>query len=144
MAALTLLWHPLPGEPIWQGPIWIGVVSILAIAASGLCCWRFDQFTFLGVTQAWTGVASPPGKLCIDGPYRYVRHPLMLGLLIALWAQPIMPPELLMMNVAWTLYIVMAIRCEERSLQSEFGADYENYRSQVPMLIPWKIPRFPV
>ncbi len=139
LAALTLLWQPLPGEPLWHGPIWIVAISVFAALGIGLCCGWFDHAAFLGLRQAWTGNADVRGPLRIEGPYRYVRHPLMLGLLIALWAQPIMPPELLMMNVGWTIYILVAIRLEERDLVRQYGAAYEEYRRKVPALIPYRI-----
>jgi len=121
LAALTLGWQPLPGEPLWHGPLWTVAISLLAALGIGLCCGWFDHTAFFGVRQAWTGNADASSSLRIEGPYRYVRHPLMLGLLIALWAQPIMPPELLMMNVGLTIYILLAIRWEERDLVREFG-----------------------
>jgi protein-S-isoprenylcysteine O-methyltransferase Ste14 len=139
LAALTLGWQPLPGAPLWHGPLWIAALSLLAALGVGLCCGWFDHATFFGLRQAWTGNANARSPLRIEGPYRYVRHPLMLGLLIALWAQPIMPPELLMMNVGLTVYILIAIRWEERDLVREFGAEYEQYRRKVPALIPFRV-----
>jgi len=137
LAALTLGWQPLPGEPLWHGPLWIVAISLLAGLGAGLCCASFNHTAFFGLRQAWTGNADAAGPLRIDGPYRFVRHPLMLGLLISLWAQPIMPPELLMMNVGWTVYILVATRLEERDLVRDFGAAYEKYRSEVATLIPF-------
>jgi protein-S-isoprenylcysteine O-methyltransferase Ste14 len=138
-AALTLLWQPLPGEPLWHGPLWIVAISLLAGLGAGLWCASFDHTAFFGLRQAWTGDAIASGPLRIEGPYRYVRHPLMLGLLITIWAQPIMPPQLLMMNVGLTVYILIAIRLEERDLVREYGVEYEEYRRKVPALIPYRV-----
>jgi methanethiol S-methyltransferase len=137
LGAVTLLWQPIPREPLWHGPLWIVAISLLAALGMGSLCAGFDHAAFFGLTQAWTRQAEIPGKLCTTGPYRYVRHPLMLGLLIAIWAQPIMPPELLMMNMGMTAYVFLGITLEERDLAREFGADYEAYRRKVPALIPW-------
>jgi protein-S-isoprenylcysteine O-methyltransferase Ste14 len=137
VSAMTYYWQPLPGEPIWHGPIWIVAISLAALGM-GACCGSFDHWTFLGLRQAWTGEAEIREPLRIEGPYRFVRHPLMLGLLIAIWAQPIMPRELLMMNAGMTIYILGAIVLEERDLVRQFGEEYENYRRAVPALIPWK------
>jgi protein-S-isoprenylcysteine O-methyltransferase Ste14 len=137
LAGLTLSWQPLPGAPIWHGPTWIVAISLLAGLGIGVCCRWFDHDEFLGLRQAWTGIAGTTGPLHIDGPYRFVRHPIMLGLLIALWAQPIMPSELLLMNGGMTIYILIAIRLEERGLVREFGEEYEKYRREVPALIPF-------
>ncbi|MSQ94549.1 MAG: isoprenylcysteine carboxylmethyltransferase family protein [Gemmataceae bacterium] len=137
VTALVLFWEPLSGEPVWQGPIWIFAISVLGALGIIACCRWFDHGSFFGLTQAWTGESEIRGPLCIEGPYRYVRHPLMLGFLIAIWAQPIMPPELLMMNVELTVYVLIAIPLEERDLVRDFGEEYETYRTKVARLIPF-------
>lgn len=137
IAGLTVAWQPLHGEPVWHGPPWIVAISLLGALGIAACCRWFDHNTFFGLTQAWTGNADVHGSLCIEGPYRYVRHPLMLAFLIAIWAQPVMPPELLMLNVGMTIYVLLAIRLEERDLVREFGKAYEEYRRNVAGLIPF-------
>ena len=137
LAGLALCWQPLPGDPIWHGPLWIEAIALSALVGAGGCCLRFNHLSFLGLQQAWTGDAATQGPLLIDGPYRFVRHPLMLGFLIALWAQPMMPPALLMLNAGMTIYILIAIQFEERDLIRQFGADYKIYRRKVPALIPF-------
>jgi len=137
LALLTWLWEPLPGEPIWHGPIWIVAVSVAGILGVAYCATWFDHATFFGLTQAWNGTGEEAGRLRIDGPYRFVRHPLMLALLLAIWGQPIMPRELCMLNFGMTVYIVVAIRLEERDLVRAFGSEYEQYRKKVPALIPF-------
>jgi methanethiol S-methyltransferase len=137
LGALTLLWQPIPGELVWHGPLWIVAISMLAVV--GVCwCSRFDHATFFGLRPAWTGHVPERGPLILDGPYRYVRHPLMLGFLISVWAQPIMPPELLMLNLGMTAYVWLGITLEERDLLRDYGAEYEKYRSVVPAIVPWK------
>ncbi len=137
LAALSLLWQPLPGAPIWHGPIAIVLLSLGAAANVGVCAAWFDHATFFGLTQGWTGVVPAAGKLRIEGPYRIVRHPLMLGLLVAIWVVPIMVPELLMLNLGMTAYILIAIRLEERDLVRVFGVDYEAYQRTVPAIVPF-------
>ena len=137
--ALADYWEPLPGEPLWRGPLWICAISLLGWFAVGVCALCFEFASFFGFTQAATGVLNVSGPLQTKGLYRYIRHPLMLSLLIALWAQPMMPRELLLLNLGMTIYILIAIRLEERDLVREFGEDYEKYRRAVPMLIPWRV-----
>lgn len=139
LAALTFGWQPLPGESLWHGPLWIAAISLLAALGAGLCNVWFDHAAFFGLRQAWAGNSDAIGSLRIEGPYRYVRHPLMVGLLITLWAQPIMPPELLLLNAGMTVYILIAIRLEERDMVRVHGAAYEEYRRKVPALIPYRI-----
>jgi protein-S-isoprenylcysteine O-methyltransferase Ste14 len=140
-ALLVFFWQPLPGKPIWQGPLWITVVCQFAAVLIIVYSSRFDHFSFFGVTQAWMGNADIASPLCIEGPYRVVRHPLMLGLLIALWGQSVMPRELLMLNIGMTVYVLSAIHLEERDLVRQYGTAYEEYRKQVPALLPIRIRR---
>ena len=69
-------------------------------------------------------------------PYRFVRHPLYLGFILAFWAAATMTAAHLVFALATTAYIVLAIQCEEHDLAREHGHAYEEYRRTVPMLVP--------
>jgi protein-S-isoprenylcysteine O-methyltransferase Ste14 len=68
--------------------------------------------------------------------YRFLRHPLMLGFIIAFWAAPVMTVGHLLFAIATTVYILIAIQLEERDLVRDFGDQYREYRKKTPMLIP--------
>lgn len=71
--------------------------------------------------------------------YRWVRHPLILGFLIAFWAAPMMNGGRLLFAVATTAYCLVALQLEERDMLHHYGEQYASYRRQVRMLNP--IPR---
>jgi methanethiol S-methyltransferase len=68
--------------------------------------------------------------------YRFLRHPIMLGFIIAFWSTPLMTVGHLLFSIATTLYILIAIQLEERDLTRYFGEQYREYRRNTPMLIP--------
>jgi len=68
--------------------------------------------------------------------YRHVRHPMMLGLCVWLWATPDLSLGHLVFSAAMTAYILVGIVFEERGLVRELGAPYADYRRRVPALVP--------
>lgn len=96
-----------------------------------------DHADFVGLRQA----ASQPGH-CRPPTFReqwlyaWVRHPLMLGLLMALWITPRMSTGHLLFAAASTAYIAIGIRLEERALRRHHGSSYEDYATRVPALLP--------
>ncbi len=79
----------------------------------------------------------------VRGPYRWVRHPWYLGAILLLWSGTDVSADRLLLNVLWTAWICLGARLEERDLRDEFGAVYDAYPQEVPMLIPWHRPAQP-
>jgi protein-S-isoprenylcysteine O-methyltransferase Ste14 len=70
--------------------------------------------------------------------YKFVRHPIMLGFIIAFWATPTMTAGHLLFSVVTTLYIFIAVKyLEEPDLKDAIGAPYEEYQKEVPMIVPF-------
>ncbi len=118
-----------------------------AVYAAGALGWlialastfMIDHFELFGIRQVLHNLLSKP--LVQKGfrvvlLYRLVRHPLMLGFLIAFWAAPTMTAGHLLFAAANTVYIMIAVQFEERDLVRELGEQYRGYQGRVPMLLP--------
>jgi methanethiol S-methyltransferase len=136
-------WRPLPRT------VWDLHAPALRAAVWGICAcgWGIvlvstlliDHFELFGVRQAYQnfmGWSDRPGTLKTVGLYRFVRHPLMTGFLIAFWATPTMSVGHLLFAATMTVYVLIAIQVEERELVTLFGDAYRDYRSRVGMLVP--------
>lgn len=136
-------WRPMP-DLVWDfsaGPLssaltvlfWAGWV--IALVSSFL----ISHFDLFGLRQAYLclrGIDYTPVAFRHPAFYKYVRHPLMLGFLIAFWAAPRMSVGHLVFSLGMTAYIFIGIAFEERDLRKKFGEEYEEYRRQVSMIIP--------
>ncbi len=106
-----------------------------------LSTFMINHFELFGLKQARENfVGRHPGVATfkINFFYKIVRHPIMLGLLIALWAAPIMTLGHLIFSLTNTLYILIAVKfLEEKDLRKVFGEEYKAYQKNVPMVIPF-------
>ncbi|OBF11399.1 methanethiol S-methyltransferase [Mycobacterium sp. ACS4331] len=97
---------------------------------------HFELFGLRQVLAAWRAQPESETGFRATMFYRVVRHPLMLGFLIAFWAAPTMTAGHLLFASATTGYILIALQLEERDLLVSLGSRYAAYRQAVPMLIP--------
>lgn len=151
-AALILLywqWRPLPGV-IWNAQADWAAYLLYALCAFGWLLvlsgtFVINHFDLFGLRQTWLaarGHPCTPLEFKQHFYYRVVRHPLMLGFVIAFWATPRMTTSHLLFAVATTGYILVAVKFfEERDLVVAHGEDYRRYQHEVPMICPWPRPR---
>ncbi|HKK08917.1 MAG TPA: isoprenylcysteine carboxylmethyltransferase family protein [Gemmatimonadota bacterium] len=148
LASLILLatftwWRPISGT-VWSVRNGTARDVIWAVFAAGwaivfLGTWMIDHWGLFGLRQAWTRFRGqefrhPPFQT--RGFYKFVRHPLMLGFIIAFWATPTMTYGHLLFAGVSTAYILVALRFEERDLLTYHGDAYREYRRTTPGLIP--------
>lgn len=114
---------------------WLGWVIVL------LSTFMISHFELFGLTQIvdnFKSRTSPSLTFQTNYLYKIVRHPIMLGFIIAFWATPVMTLGHLLFSVVTTLYILIAVKyLEEKDLKKVLGKAYENYQKDVPMIIPF-------
>ena len=145
LALLLLFWQWRPiGVQIWYVENATARLLLWTLFAAGwatvlIVTCLINHFDLFGVRQVWLPlIGRPYTKVSFRTPtlYRFVRHPLYFGFLLAFWMTPSMTLAHLVFALATTAYIILAIQFEERDLVHEHGAAYQDYRRQVPMLLP--------
>lgn len=142
LIALFAFWQPLGGG-VWQidnvsAQIVIYMLCLFGWSLVLLTTFLINHFDLFGLRQVYLQLRGKPYRplhFVTPGPYRWVRHPLYVGWLFAFWATPTMTATHLFFAVMTTLYILIAIRFEERDLVRAHP-EYETYRRDVPMLVP--------
>ena len=148
-ASLILLlifwqWLPMPqivwnvenalGRSLLWSIHWLGWVVVL------ISTFQIGHFDLFGLRQVYLnlkGEIYAPAGFKTPWLYRLVRHPIMLGFIVAFWATPQMTLGHLVFALVTTVYILIALRFEERDLVKSHGQAYEDYRRQVSMIIPF-------
>ncbi len=96
----------------------------------------FDPFGLRPIFNRLRGRNPKPMPITVAGPYRWVRHPLYLLMILMIWSCPDLPRDRLLFNLLWTVWIVIGSHFEEIDLIVEFGDAYREYQKRVPMLVP--------
>jgi protein-S-isoprenylcysteine O-methyltransferase Ste14 len=137
-------WRPILEPVVWQvespavalllwSIYWLGWTVLL------VSTFLINHFELFGLRQVFarvTGRAIPEPEFRTPFFYRYVRHPIYLGLILAFWSTPLMTAGHLLFAIGATGYILVGIWFEERDLIAQFGEQYRRYRAQVGMLVP--------
>ena len=141
--ALGLLfwhWRPVPAG-VWQVTNPAGRWLVYAVFCAGwavvlVSTFLIDHFDLFGLRQVYryaSGRPYTPVGFKVRGLYRYMRHPLILGFLLAFSAAPTMTAGHLLFAGATTGYILIALQLEERDLVAFHGEQYRAYRKRAPV-----------
>lgn len=136
-------WRPMTGV-VWdvenafgraalQALFWIGWLTVL------LSTFMINHFDLFGLRQVFfhlRGQDYKPLEFKTVGLYKLVRHPIMLGFIVAFWAIPMMTIGHLVFAIVTTVWILFSIQLEERDLLKFHGEEYEKYRERISMVIP--------
>ncbi len=135
-------WQAIP-TTVWRvgGPAAAAIWAVYAIGwvVAVAATFMVDHLDFSGLRQAWwpshRGPYEPP-SFTDRWLYAWVRHPMMLGLLIVFWATPRMSVGHVIFAAAGSAYIAVGVRFEERDLRRQLGNDYIDYARHVPAIVP--------
>ena len=145
LAFLFWQWQPIP-TVVWQVTNPQVAASLLGLSLFGwvfvfVSTFLINHFELFGLHQVannLTGRAMPAPRFRTPLYYKFVRHPIYLGFIIAFWAAPTMTVGHLLFAAVTTAYIFVGILLEERDLIDLFGDDYRRYKERVSMLLPWR------
>jgi len=137
-------WEPMGGD-IWnvEDQSWsivLGVIFFLGWGTVLVSTFLINHFDLFGLRQVWLQFQGKPytnlqfqSKLI----YKWVRHPIMFGFMVAFWATPHMTVAHLVFAIATTAYMLLAITMfEEKDLVAFHGDAYREYQKRVSMIIP--------
>jgi protein-S-isoprenylcysteine O-methyltransferase Ste14 len=133
----TVLWH-IEQPQIAMAVIALSFVGWLIVLTSTFLINHFELFGLHQVANNLGGQPMPAPRFKTPLYYKFVRHPIYLGFIIAFWATPTMTAGHLLFAAVTTAYILVGILLEERDLVDLFGDDYRLYRKRVSMLLPWR------
>lgn len=143
LALLFWAWRPLPAV-VWDVTNPTGAMALWGVFGLGwlivlTSTFLINHFDLFGLRQVYLNLRSEKYShlnFKIIGLYKLVRHPIMLGFIIAFWATPRMTAGHLFFAAATTIYIIIALHIEEKDLVTYHGDAYNDYRKKVPMLLP--------
>ena len=144
LIAMFVLWQPMTSM-VWN--IQNDILKIIIYSISGLG-WvmvllstflinHFDLFGLRQVTINLMKKSYTPLKFKVAGFYKFSRHPLMLGFLIAFWATPVMTVGHLVLAGSFTICIFIGLNFEEKDLETIHGEDYREYKRSTSRILPF-------
>lgn len=139
IVALHLLPHGMWDPITWHVRALVAVGALLVIAGSALMVWAR-----LALGAMWAGrpMIQQEHELRTGGPYQVVRHPIYTGILAIVGGAVVMTGGSSFVVFAFVLaWLLRRVRVEDRMLVGTFGSNYEDYRHQVPALVPFAPPR---
>ena len=145
MILLMWQWQPMVGV-VWSVENPVGALILWSLFGIGwvsivISSFMINHFDLFGTRQVYLHLLNreySPLEFKTRGFYNYVRHPLMVGWIVAFWSTPDMTVGHLVFAIGTTVYILIAIQIEERDLVKFHGEAYESYRRRVSMIVPFK------
>ena len=145
LALLFWQWRPIP-TVVWQvtdpqismAIIGLSLLGWFIVLTSTFLINHFELFGLHQVANNFAGQPMPAPRFRTPLYYKFVRHPIYLGFIIAFWSAATMSIGHLLFASVTTAYIFVGILLEERDLVEMFGDDYRRYKQRVSMVLPWR------
>ena len=140
---IVLFWEPIDGD-LWRfedGVMWWVLTGMMLFGwfFSVVATFVINHFELFGLQQGYLHLKEKPTPT-IDFQekflYKFIRHPIQLGVLMGVWFTPVMTFGHLLLSVLFTLYIFIGLYFEEKDLVTELGEVYVEYRKRVGMMFP--------
>jgi len=136
-------WQPMEGT-VWQVQDLLAQQVLWVVFGLGwglvlLSTFLTNHFDLFGLRQGWLHLQKQSYTSVVFTErlfYSSIRHPMMLGLLIAFWAAPVMTMGHLVFSLGMSFYIVVGIYFEEKGLTETIGAQYTEYQQRTSKVIP--------
>ncbi len=115
-----------------------GVCLLAGLGLFSACIYEFAS-RGKGTLAPW----DPPRRLVVRGPYRYLRNPMISGVILILFGEALMlrsTPHLAWALLFTVLNLIFIPLLEEPQLEQRFGPDYHRYRTNVPRFLPRRRP----
>lgn len=145
LALLCWQWLPMP-QTVWhidnptaaRAVLGLSFVGWFIVLSGTFLINHFELFGLHQVANNLSGKPMPVPRFRTPLYYKFVRHPLYFGFVVAFWAAPTMTLGHFVFAAVTTAYILVGILLEEHDLVDLFGEEYRRYRTRVPMLFPWR------
>ncbi|MBT8140786.1 MAG: hypothetical protein HKN88_06205 [Gammaproteobacteria bacterium] len=140
LAILIHFWQPMHGT-LWslENASWIWVIFFTGWGLVFIATFLTDHFDLFGLRQTWLHYVKK-SYTSVEFTerlfYKWIRHPMMLGLILAFWAIPIMTTGHLVFAIGMSVYILVGIHFEEKGLAKHLGIDYQDYQKRTARIFP--------
>jgi len=140
---IVLFWQPIDGivwdvdNAFFRTLLWVGFV--LGWFFSVVATFVINHFELFGLQQVYLYLRdkpTPTQDFTEKFFYKFIRHPIQLGVLMGLWITPVMNYGHLMLSVLMTMYIFIGLYFEEKDLIAQIGKAYVEYKQSVGMMFP--------
>lgn len=135
----------IPGLLAWRWGVslgwWSAIGAVLVLA--GVALWAWTVALFVRIGRGTLAPWDPTRRIVVEGPYGYVRNPMIAAVLTILAGEAIAlysPAIAIWFGIFFAVNAVYFPLSEEPGLRRRFGAEYDEYASNVPRWIPRQRP----